>query len=65
MKLRVAALEVQAFTTLALVHGLPVVVVQTSIVAAVPVSHLSHFAHCGIVKSNIAAPLVHEFTTLA
>jgi hypothetical protein len=43
-------------------HAGNVDVVPTAIVAAVQVSH---FSHCGIVKSNIAALLVHELVTLA
>ena len=46
VKSNTAALEVQLFTTLALVHASQVVVLHTVIVAAVPVSPLSHLSHC-------------------
>ena len=68
MKSNTAALDVQLLVTLALLPAAQVVVLPTVIVAAAqssPSSQGSHLAHCGIVKSNIAADDVQELTTLA
>lgn len=71
MKSSIAALLVQLFVTLALVHATHVVVLPTVIVAASPVSHLSPWSHwspfapLGIVKFNTAAADVQELVTLA
>ena len=62
MKSNTAALLVPELVTLAEVQAHHVVVLHTVIVAAVPVSHFSHF---GIVKSNTAAAEVQELVTLA
>ena len=73
-KLNTAADDVQLLVTVAELHGDRVVVVQAVIVAAAQSAQSfpsaqslpsSHFAHCGIVKSNTAAELVQELTTLA
>ena len=80
VKSNTAALLVHVFVTLAFVHGLHVVVVQTVIVAAAPSCQSVqsfqslpstqsfpsvHATHCGIVKFNIAALDVQLFVTLA
>ena len=73
-KLNTAADDVQLLVTVAELHGDRVVVAQAVIVAAAQSAQSfpsaqslpsSHFAHCGIVKSNTAAELVQELTTLA
>ena len=70
-KLRIASWLVHTLVTVAELQAGSVVVVHTVIVAAAqscqscPSSHGSHLAHCGIVKSNIAALDVQELVTLA
>jgi hypothetical protein len=80
VKLKIAALDVPALVTLALVPAAPVVVVPAAIVAAVPVSPLSPFAPvapvapvepvapcipCGMPKLSIAAVDVPLLLTVA
>ena len=70
-KLRIASWLVHTLVTVAELQAGRVVVVQTVTVAGVqssqscPSSQGSHLAHCGIVKSNIAALDVQLLVTLA
>ena len=65
VKSNTAADEVHELVTDAEVQASPVVVLHTVIVAALPVSHLSHLSHCGQVRVVLAFAKVTVFQSVS